>query len=119
MAAPMSHKDASTTTPCTGPPPSPQVIEFGDICLDLLTRRLMVGGIDRQLSPKEFPLMYTLASRLGECASRAQLCAAMSSACGDASLENQLYRLRKKLIGTGYRIVAERGRGHRLEQAKG
>jgi DNA-binding response OmpR family regulator len=97
-----------------GPPP--EVVNFGDVEVDLGARRVLVGGSDAGLTTKEFEVLAVLAARPGTAVSRQQL---MDEVWGDAylavsrSLDVHLTQLRAKLDRPGL-ITTIRGFGYRL-----
>lgn len=89
---------------------------FGDIEMDFLQHRASIGEHRLELTPKEFLLLYALVRRAGEVVRRTELCATSGTSAEDWSLASHVYRLRKKLEGTGYGITLARARGYRLEK---
>lgn len=91
------------------------VMLFGDISVNMLHRHVTIRGEQIALSPKEFSLFYALLCKEGEAVSMDELCAAIDAAAGDTALQNQIYRLRKKMLKNGCAIVSVRGRGYVLK----
>jgi two-component system OmpR family response regulator len=90
--------------------------------LDLPRRRAHVGDEPVELTPREFGLLEALASRLDRVMSREQLIEALCSwdkSLTDNGLDIAVYRLRRKLDGSGVRIRTVRGLGYLLEAAGG
>ncbi|MDT7728873.1 MAG: hypothetical protein QOI21_5449, partial [Actinomycetota bacterium] len=100
-----------------GGPPPPEVVNFGDVEVDLGARRVLVAGADAGLTTKEFEVLAVLAARPGTAVSRQQL---MDEVWGDAylavsrSLDVHLTQLRAKLDRPGL-ITTIRGFGYRLD----
>ena len=100
-----------------GPAPKadPDVIETGDIVVDLGARRVEVAGDEITLAPKEFEVLSHLVARRGEAVSRQEL---MDAIWGDAyvaisrSLDVHMTSLRAKL-GRPEVIATIRGYGYR------
>lgn len=91
------------------------VVESGDIVVDLGARRVEVAGVEIGLAPKEFEVLAHLAVRRGEAVSRQEL---MDAIWGDAyvaisrSLDVHMTSLRAKL-GRPDAIATIRGYGYR------
>lgn len=92
-----------------------QVVESGDIVVDLAARRVDIAGIEIALAPKEFEILAHLVARRGEAVSRQEL---MDAIWGDAyvaisrSLDVHMTSLRAKL-GRPDAIATIRGYGYR------
>jgi two-component system, OmpR family, response regulator len=90
--------------------------------LDLPRRRAHIGTEPVELTPREFGLLEALAARLDRVMSREQLIEALCSwdkTLTDNGLDIAVYRLRRKLDGSGVRIRTVRGLGYLLEAAGG
>ena len=95
-------------------------LQLGRMRLDLPRRRAQVDGTPLELTPREFGLLEALASRLDRVMSREQLIDALCSwdtTLTDNGLDIAVYRLRRKLDGSGVRIRTVRGLGYLLEAA--
>jgi two-component system OmpR family response regulator len=95
-------------------------LQLGRMRLDLPRRRAQVDGVTIELTPREFGLLEALASRLDRVMSREQLIDALCSwdtTLTDNGLDIAVYRLRRKLDGSGVRIRTVRGLGYLLEAA--
>jgi two-component system OmpR family response regulator len=93
-------------------------LQLGRMRLDLPRRRAQVDGAPLELTPREFGLLEALASRLDRVMSREQLIEALCSwdtTLTDNGLDIAVYRLRRKLDGSGVRIRSVRGLGYLLE----
>lgn len=92
-----------------------QVVESGDIVVDLAARRVDIAGVEIALAPKEFEILAHLVARCGEAVSRQEL---MDAIWGDAyvaisrSLDVHMTSLRAKL-GRPDAIATIRGYGYR------
>ncbi len=95
--------------------PEPDVVEAGDIVVDLSARRVEICGAEIALAPKEFEVLAYLVVRRGEAVSRQEL---MDAIWGDAfvaisrSLDVHMTSLRAKL-GRPDAIATIRGYGYR------
>ncbi|CAN7629125.1 response regulator transcription factor [Mycolicibacterium frederiksbergense] len=93
----------------------PDVVEAGDIVVDLSARRVEICGAEIALAPKEFEVLAYLVVRRGEAVSRQEL---MDAIWGDAfvaisrSLDVHMTSLRAKL-GRPDAIATIRGYGYR------
>lgn len=92
-----------------------QVVESGDIVVDLAARRVDIAGVEIALAPKEFEILSHLVARRGDAVSRQEL---MDAIWGDAyvaisrSLDVHMTSLRAKL-GRPDAIATIRGYGYR------
>jgi two-component system OmpR family response regulator len=97
-------------------PPSP-LLEVGDLCLNLASRRLTRAGKEINLSPTEFNLVEFLMRHAGQIVSRQMLCEGVWHADGEDMtnvVEVHINRLRSKL-DRGFEqsaIETIRGRGY-------
>jgi DNA-binding response OmpR family regulator len=93
----------------------------GDLCLDRAGRRVVVGGVDVALRPKEFDVLVRLAVDVGAVVSREQLIDDVwdENWWGSTkTLDVHINSIRRKLgeeAGTTSRITTIRGVGYRLE----
>lgn len=85
---------------------------FDEIGIDILLRQLSISGREISLAPKECTILYALLEQAGETVSLEALKQAAGSTDSSRSVESLIYRLRKKLDGSGYRILAVRGEGY-------
>lgn len=93
-------------------------LALGRMRLDLPRRRAHIGDEPLELTPREFGLLEALAARLDRVISREQLVDALCSwdtSLTDNGLDIAVYRLRRKLEGSGVRIRTVRGLGYLLE----
>ena len=97
------------------------VIRFGELEIDLLHRRVRVGGRDVHLAPLELSLLYLLAANAGRVLTRDEILDCLWGADYTAEsnvVDRQVRKLRAKLgddwrrpryiatvPGTGYRFV--------------
>jgi len=97
-------------------------LQLGRLRLDLPRRRAHIADVPLELTPREFGLLEALAARLDRVMSREQLIDALCSwdtTLTDNGLDIAVYRLRRKLDGSGVRIRTVRGLGYLLEAADG
>lgn len=96
------------------------VIEFGPLTLDTANRECLVLGQRLSLSVREFSVLEMLMSRAGKLVTKQQVVSGLSALDADFSenaVEVYVYRLRKRLEGTGVQIQTVRGFGYMLEAA--
>jgi DNA-binding response OmpR family regulator len=102
-------------------PPADEAVTVGDLEIRIGARRVLVGGAEVELRPKEFDLLARLASDVGRVVRREDL---MSDVWDEhwwgstKTLDVHLNALRRHLgerPGTPSRITAVRGVGYRLE----
>ena len=96
-------------------------LSIGRLRLDLPGHRAWVDNIPLELTAREFGLLEALAARPDRVTSRAQLVEALCSwdeELTDNGLDIAIYRLRRKLTGSGTQVRTIRGLGYLLEQAK-
>ena len=90
----------------------------GDLVYDLGARRFSLGGEGLTLTSREQAVLEALIARPGRVMSKEQLAAQVFGLDQEASadaIEIYVHRLRKKLEGSGVRIVTFRGLGYLLE----
>ncbi|MHA6492824.1 response regulator [Pseudomonas borbori] len=95
-----------------------QLQRCGELLYDLGTRRFSVRGESLSLTSREQAVLEAMISRPGRVMSKEQLAAQVFGLDEDASadsIEIYIHRLRKKLEGSGVRIVTFRGLGYLLE----
>ena len=94
-------------------------LRIGQLLLDLAGQRVSSNGRPLDLTRREFGLLSALATRQDKVTSRAQL---VESVCGwddeltDNGLDIAIYRVRRKLQGSGVMIRTIRGLGYLLEE---
>ena len=91
---------------------------IGQLRLDLPGHRAWVGEAALDLTAREFGLLEALAVRPDRVTSRAQLVEALCSwdeELTDNGLDIAIYRLRRKLVGSGTQVRTIRGLGYLLE----
>lgn len=96
------------------------LIEFGPLTLDTANRECLVLGQRLSLSVREFSVLEMLMSRAGKLVTKQQVVEGLSALDADFSenaVEVYVYRLRKRLEGTGVQIQTVRGFGYMLEAA--
>jgi len=94
------------------------VIEFGPLTLDTANRECLVGEQHLNLSVREFSVLEMLMNRAGKLVTKQQVVSGLSALDADFSenaVEVYIYRLRKRLEGTGVQIQTVRGFGYLLE----
>lgn len=95
-----------------------QILGFS---LDLDTGRLLDGGVEVELTPREFKMAWLLFSSIGHYVSRETISVAIWGVDADIAnrtIEQHIYKLRKKLqLGDerGLRIRTAYNKGYRLE----
>lgn len=90
----------------------------GELVYDLATRRFSARGESLSLTSREQAVLEAMISRPGRVMSKEQLAAQVFGLDEEASadsIEIYVHRLRKKLEGSGARIVTFRGLGYLLE----
>ena len=94
------------------------MIEFGPLTLDTANRECLVGNQHLNLSVREFSVLEMLMNRAGKLVTKQQVVSGLSALDADFSenaVEVYIYRLRKRLEGTGVQIQTVRGFGYLLE----
>lgn len=89
----------------------------GSLELDLIAQRVCLDGRDLLFTPKDFSLLLFLAQREGEVLGADEIYRVVWGrpfARDAAALKSAVYRLRKKLAGSGYSVTARRGQGYVL-----
>ncbi|MDA7088772.1 response regulator [Pseudomonas sp. SA3-5] len=90
----------------------------GELVYDLATRRFSARGESLSLTSREQAVLEAMIARPGRVMSKEQLAAQVFGLDEEASadsIEIYVHRLRKKLEGSGVRIVTFRGLGYLLE----
>lgn len=99
-------------------PASPPVLEVGPLRIDTLTYVASVEGKPLSLAPKEFELLSYLARREGQLVTRGALSENVwgrEHVPTSRTIEDHMYRLRKKLGDRGRWIQGLKGVGYRFE----
>ena len=97
-------------------------LRVGPILLDRAEHRVLVDGVDVDLTPTEYRLLLTLAERRGRVQARAHLLETVWEAAPDIqtrTVDMHIQRLRTKLGTAGDMIETVRGFGYRLRAAAG
>jgi DNA-binding response OmpR family regulator len=93
------------------------VLDLGDLRIDVAGRVAVVGGQELELTPKEFDLLHVLAVQPGRAYSREYL---LQKVWGvdydgfDRTVDTHVVRLRRKLGSVGERVVTVWGVGYKL-----
>ncbi|MGV8843370.1 MAG: response regulator [Pseudomonas sp.] len=90
----------------------------GELVYDLATRRFSARGENLSLTSREQAVLEAMIARPGRVMSKEQLAAQVFGLDEEASadaIEIYVHRLRKKIEGSGVRIVTFRGLGYLLE----
>src|SRR5690606_21741306 len=91
---------------------------LGDLVLDIGSQRFLQRDEALSLSPREYAALKVLMQKAGEPVAKQQILERISPDDAMVNLEAievLVHRLRKKLAGTGVRIVTLRGMGYCLE----
>ena len=94
------------------------VIEFGPLTFDTVHRELRASGQRLTLSVRELSVLEMLMSRDGKVVTKQQIVYGLSALDADFSenaVEVYIYRLRKRLEGSGTAIQTVRGFGYLLD----
>jgi two-component system OmpR family response regulator len=115
----MARLQAVCRRSVTRPPP---MLEVGDLCLNLASRRLTRGGKEINLSPTEFSLIEYLMRHAGQVVTRKMLCETLWYADWEGVtnvVEVNINRLRSKLDRGFDKSAIEtiRGRGYVIRPA--
>src|SRR3569832_106141 len=98
-----------------GPPVPAGHFQIGSLRLDAGSGVFYAGDAILELTPRESALMRALAARPGQAVAKEKLFAAVFPGESDVqyeAVEVVVYRLRKKLAGTGAALVTLRGLGY-------
>ncbi|MDR2889291.1 MAG: response regulator transcription factor [Lachnospiraceae bacterium] len=90
-------------------------VTCGSLCLDMVSGRAFLSGIDLLLAQKEFSLLLMFVQNEGQVISAEYLYERVwgqPSFNSKGAFENMIYRLRKAIKGSGYAIMTRRGRGY-------
>ncbi len=91
----------------------------GDLVLDPASRAFRLGPAHLALTPREFAVLEALVLRAGKVVAKDHLherLFTLESESRPDAIEVYVHRLRKKLAGSGVRIVTLRGLGYLLEE---
>ena len=98
----------------------PEIIRKGMLTLHMASGQAFLAGVPMQLSQKEFQLLYILVQNEGLMVTSEYLYekAWGMPMMGDTqSVKSAVSRLRKRLSGSGFSIMASRGKGYRFKSA--
>lgn len=94
------------------------ILEFGPLAFDTVGRQIRVAGKRLALSVRELSVLEMLMARPGRVVTKQQIVNSLSAWDADFSenaVEVYVYRLRKRLEGTGASIQTVRGFGYLLD----
>lgn len=94
------------------------LLKLGRLSIDLAGRRALLDHVPLELTAREFGLLEALVVRRGRVSSREQLIETLckwDEALSDNGLDIAVYRLRRKLAGSGAQLRTVRGLGYLLE----
>jgi two-component system response regulator TctD len=97
------------------------VVRLGDLEFDTVSRLPSVRGATLSLTPRELAVLEALLARIGRPVARDVLFDKIFSMDSDAraeAIEIYVYRLRKKLDGSGVHITTVRGLGYLIDAAR-
>lgn len=95
----------------------PDIIEFGEIAVDVPAHRVRIDGVEVPLTVLEFKLLTTLLNRRGRVQSREQLLSDVWEYNADVNsrtVDTHVKRLREKLAVAGRYVQTVRGIGYRF-----
>lgn len=98
------------------------ILQLGDLSIDLPGRRVRLRDQPLELTAREFALLEILASRHNRVTPREHVIEALctwNDALTDNGLDIVVYRLRRKLAGSGVNLRTVRGLGYLLESDDG
>lgn len=98
------------------------MLQVGRLAIDLAGRRALLGQSSLDLTAREFGLLEALLLRRGRVTSREQLTETLckwDETLSDNGLDIAVYRLRRKLSGSGVQLRTARGLGYLLEEEDG
>jgi len=96
-----------------------QVIKKGSLTLDILARQAFDDGEPLRLTPIEFSLLLLLAQNEGQSLSASYIYETVWKALpigSENALQTAISKLRRKIVNTGYSIVAKRYQGYVFEK---
>ena len=94
------------------------LIEVGPLVFDTVGREVRVNGVRLNLSVRELSVLEMLMARVGRVVTKRQIVNSLSAWDADFSenaVEVYVYRLRKRMEGTGASIQTVRGFGYMLD----
>lgn len=94
-------------------------LRIGNLVVDLAGRRAVLEGIPLELTAREFGLLEALLLRRERVTSREQLIETLckwDESLSDNGLDIAVYRLRRKLAGSGVQLRTVRGLGYLIEE---
>lgn len=103
--------------PASGAPAAPSTVQIGAIRYDKDSGALYLHGEVMELTPRELALMHALLAQPGHAVSKERLYELVFPGQLDVqyeAIEVVVYRLRKKLAGTGLTLMTLRGLGYLL-----
>jgi two-component system OmpR family response regulator len=98
------------------------ILQLGELAIDLAGRRVLRDGQPLDLSAREFALLEVLAARHNRVTPREHVIEALctwNATLTDNGLDIAIYRLRRKLEGSGVLLRTVRGLGYMLEADDG
>jgi two-component system OmpR family response regulator len=98
------------------------ILQLGRLSVDLAGRRVLLDDQALDLTAREFALLEVLASRRNRVTPREHIIEALctwNDALTDNGLDIAVYRLRRKLAGSGVNLRTVRGLGYLLESDDG
>jgi len=96
----------------------PVRMEYGSLSIEILSGQAFLRDVNLQLAPKEFALLLIFTQHEGQMLSADYLYQKVWGqplGSDTGALKNMMYRLRKKIEGSGYDIWAGRGHGYIFE----
>lgn len=94
-------------------------MRIGNLSVDLAGRRALLDDLPLELTAREFGLLEALLLRRGRVTSREQLIETLckwDETLSDNGLDIAVYRLRRKLAGSGVSVRTVRGLGYLIEE---
>ena len=94
-------------------------MKIGHLSVDLAGRRALLNDVALELTAREFSLLEALLLRRGRVTGREQLVGTLckwDEMLSDNGLDIAVYRLRRKLAGSGVQLRTVRGLGYLLEE---
>ena len=96
-------------------------VSRGSLSLDVMTATATINDVDILLAMKEFALLLLLLQGDGECIESESLYAQIWKRPSNndyGALKTAIYRLRKKIEGSGFQVESKRGKGYSLTKIK-
>lgn len=103
--------------PASAPPTTASAVQIGTIRYDRASGALYRNGEVMELTPRELALMHALLAQPGHAVAKERLYELVFPGQLDVqyeAIEVVVYRLRKKLVGTGLTLMTLRGLGYLL-----